>query len=351
MANNTSSSLSNQYQNYFSKQLLTYAVQELKLDQFAELAPLPKRSGHKAISMFRFDVPTIANVKALSEGTPISSGDYGTLTLSKIEKSLAQYGEVMAVTDILNMTALFDTVKQATKRAGQDAALWVDSVTRNVLQGSNLTASGASIGSAVEGSPLDNSDTLNERYAYGTNGNTTFVSLNSDANGYLKAIDLLDSCTELKINRAPEQDGGGYVFVSCPQLSRDLMRDDDWLEASYRQKNGQQLFKGEVGSLYGIRVVDQTNPFRATGSATEADKYVYANSGDIYTGFILGKEAYGIPHLTGESPYSPRMYIVDSADKSDPLNQTTTVGFKIYFTALRKNPNYYVVLRAKTRYA
>ena len=230
-------------------------------------------------------------------------------------------------------------------------ALWVDSVTRNVLQGSNLTASGNSIGSAVEGSPLDNSDTLNERYVYGTSGNTTFATLNSDPNGYIKAVDLLDGCTNLKINRAPEQEGGGYVLISCPQVSRDLMRDDDWLEASYRQKEGKQLFKGEVGSLYGVRVVDQTNPFRATGSATVTDRYVYANSGDIFTTFLLGKEAYGIPHLTGDSPYSPRMEIVDTADKSDPLNQTTTIGSKVYFTALRKNPNYYSILRTKSRYA
>ncbi len=58
MALNTTTSLSDQYQNYFSKKLLTYAVQALVLDQFAQKTPLPAKSGHKAISMFRFDAPS-----------------------------------------------------------------------------------------------------------------------------------------------------------------------------------------------------------------------------------------------------------------------------------------------------
>ena len=54
MATNTSSTLSNQYQNFFSKKLLSYAVEALVLDQFGEKAPLPAKAGHKAITMFRY---------------------------------------------------------------------------------------------------------------------------------------------------------------------------------------------------------------------------------------------------------------------------------------------------------
>ena len=57
---------------------------------------------------------------------------------------------------------------------------------------------------------------------------------------------------------------------------------------------------------------------------------------------------YGVPELASQSPFSPKMIITDSADTSDPLNMLITAGFKVFWTALRQNPAYYVVMRSKT---
>ena len=136
MATNTTTSLSNQYQNYFSKKLLSYAVQALVLDQFAEKAPLPAKAGHKAISMFRFDAPSVSAIETLTEGTTTSGTR--SLTLSKIEKSLIQRGQVIKMTDVLTATDLFNSLQQSIKVNGQDAALDMDTQTRNTLVGSNV---------------------------------------------------------------------------------------------------------------------------------------------------------------------------------------------------------------------
>lgn len=351
MAVTTSSTLSSQYQAYFSKELLKYATQALVLDQFAKKAALPKQNGNKSITMFRFGAPSTSSIAALTEGTAISSANYRALALTSITKSLSQYGQVIGLTDILTASGLFNAMEQASKTTGEDAALHFDTLTRNTLVGSVAAGTGAE-----NGGTLDNSDTLTERYAGGA---ASFSALNSDtaATSKMSASDVLDAVTNLKINRAPEI-GGTYVGVVAPQVGRDLQRDADWIDAATRS-NVQALYKGEIGNLYGVRFIESTNPFISAGSATVADRYVYSTAGgsgtgtgaDIYASLFLGGEAYGVPMLTGDSPMSPKVIITDTADKADPLNQTVTVGFKSYWTALRLNPAYYIVFRSKSGYA
>jgi N4-gp56 family major capsid protein len=375
----TSTTLTSQFQNYFSKELLSIVQQETILDQFAMKAPIPRNNGNKAITMFRFGSPSVSGVQTISsEGTAISSANYRALALNSLSKSLAQYGQVIGLTDILRATDLFNSLQQATKTSGLDMALWVDSVIRNVLVGSNLTASGSSIGSAAEGGgTFDNSDAVNTVASsggvkvYGNPATLTtqsFSALNSDttaANTTMTASAVLDSMTRLKRNRAP-MINGGYVLATDPRVARDLMRDADWLNASNYGNKGTPFYKGEVGSIYGCRVVTQTNSFVSTGSATAADEFIYqasaaggglAVSKDIIASFFLGNEAFGIPALTGDDPLSPKIVITDTPDKSDPLNQLITVGVKLYFATLRLaagntgstgNPTWYLVHRTKT---
>ena len=375
----TSTTLTNQFQNFFSKELLSIVQQETILDQFSMKAPIPKNNGNKAITMFRFGAPSVANVQTISsEGTAISSGNYRSLVLNSLSKSLAQYGQVIGLTDILRATDLFNSLQQATKTSGLDMALWVDSVIRNTLVGSNLTASGSSIGSAAEGGgTFDNSDACNTAASSGgikvygnpaTLTTQTFSALNSDttaANTTMTASAVLDSMTRLKRNRAP-MINGGYVLATDPRVTRDLMRDTDWLNASNYGNKGTPFYKGEVGSIYGCRVVTQTNSFVSTGSGTAADEFIYqataaggglAVSKDIIASFFFGNESFGIPALTGDDPLSPKVVITDTPDKSDPLNQLVTVGVKLYFAALRlaagntgstANPTWYLVHRTKT---
>lgn len=356
----TSSTLSNQFRNHFSKKLLSYAVQDLKLDQFASKAPVPQNVGAKGITFFRYGAPSITDIQALSEGTsPSVPATSHTLALSKVEKALAQYGQTVTVTDIMRATELFNSTSQAIKVTGQNFALWYDSIVRNTLVGSNYTASNGSIGSAAEGSPLDNSDTLVEVYGQPGSTTQTYTGLNSDTTtSTCNDVVLLDLVTKLKLNRAPELEGGGYVFVTSPRIARDLMRSTNWLDVS-KYSTPEKLFKGEVGKLYGIRVVEQTNPFISLGSITAGDRQIFNNTGgggtgtgkDIVVSFAMGQEAVAVPELSGMSGAAPKVDILDKADKSDPHNQRVVVAAKCFYTALRLNPNYYIVYRSKTAFS
>ena len=374
----TTTTLASQFQTFFDKKLLDMVKQETVLTQFAVQSKIPKNVGGKEIASFRFGAPSLAGVQSLSEGTAPTVASYRALSLNQIKKALAQYGEVIAVTDISRATELFNSLKQSSDTIASDIALWIDSVTRNVLVGSNMgTAAGGTIlGIGVE-SPTDNNDAINTAAASGgikvygnpaTLTSQTFGGLNNDltaANTVCSSTVILDLMTKLRRNRAP-MINGKYVYVTDPRVSRDLMNDTNWLNASNYGNRGEPFYKGEVGEIYGCKVVVQTNSFVSTGSTTAADEFVFqttsngggvAASRDIIASFMLGGQAFAVPTLEGDSVTAPRITIVDTPDKSDPLNQLVTVGVKSYFQALRLaagntastgNPVWYLVHRCKT---
>ena len=64
----------------------------------------------------------------------------------------------------------------------------------------------------------------------------------------------------LKASRAPRV-GADYVAFVPPQVARDLMADCQWMTAS-QYSNVRQLYKGEIGQFYGVRLVVDDSPFR-----------------------------------------------------------------------------------------
>jgi len=332
MANNTTttSGLTDQFQTFFDKKLLDYAVQALKLDQFASKATLPKNAGSKVIRFFQYGEPTTTATGAMATLTEgVAPSNYRVLEMTTVDATLVHLGEVIGVSDLMSATDLLGTLKQATVTAGQDAALKADTLIRDEL---------------VNNGDTDESDSRTKRWS---GASTTSAELDADGTDAadFAAVDLLDGCTNLKINRAPMIDGG-YVAVMAPEVSRDLMNDDDWLEA-HKYSDVKPLYKGEAGSIHGVRVVEATNPYKEASGA----KGVYAAAGTVFSTIITGANSYGVPSLAGDSPMSPKIVIADTPDKSDPLNQLTTIGFKLFYCAKALNTNWFIVHRSKSAYA
>tara|TARA_R100000152_G_C6780411_1_gene213130 strand:+ start:2398 stop:3474 length:1077 start_codon:yes stop_codon:yes gene_type:complete len=340
-----SSDLSSQYREHFESQLLTYAVQATRKAEFGQKAPLPKGVGSKQISFFKYGAPDATMIKDITSSgdevlastaynpidvfnTSASTGDgVRQLSLSKVTATLEQIGQVVVISDVLNNTEFLNSLAQATKTNGEDAALKCDNIVRDQLCKTVAGGGGATnLSSGAEG------------------GNTMFAGAADDltalgGSAKCSAADVLDVVTQLRINRAPEINGG-YVSIAAPQVLRDLMRDSDWLNAATRSNVG-ALYNGEVGSLYGVRFVEDTNPHRVDDAA-DANHDTFAATGDAFCTLFLGGEAFGVPALSGDSPMSPSIQIVDTPDKKDPLNQVVTVGFKTMYTAKVLTPNYYI---------
>jgi N4-gp56 family major capsid protein len=212
-------------------------------------------------------------------------------------------------------------MEQATVQNGQDAALKVDELLRNIL---------------------GDSSALQLRYA----GAATSYATVTGTDDAMTALDILDAATNLRVNNA-RPTGGYFTAIMAPEIARDLMNDDDWLEAS-KYGNPDNLFKGEVGRYMGVRVVATTNPYR---QVVTSGQHTYSAAGTVYSTFVVGDQAYGGVNLATMSAYSPKMVISQGPDKSDPLAQLTTVGFKFYYGGAIINSAHAVNICSVTNYS
>jgi len=304
-----------------SRELIKHAIQATRKAEFAKKVKLPKQQGGKTVSVFRRVAGAASNVQSLTEGTAINT--FTSVTYTEVNITLSQIGEAIKYTDIANYVQLLDVLRDGIALMGEDCALKVDDLVNTELKAGTT-----------------------KRYAQGLANYAALVAA-STAAGKIIATDLLDSCTNLKINRAPTFDGD-YVMIAAPQVTRDLMNDNDWLEAAKYSAVG-KLFNGEAGKLHGVRVVEDTAPWREDTGGSEG---TYAGSGGVFASYIVGKEAYAWTDI-GDlgNPNSPKIIINDKPDKSDPLNQFITAGWKGYCGAKILNNSFFVVLRSLTQYS
>lgn len=300
MSNNTTSTLSGQYQKFFSKKLLMNLLPNLVLNQFALTTPLPKNAGAKQVSWFYYDDADAANVQTLAEGVKTSTTR--DLTLTEVNQSLTQYGETTVLTDILTNTDLFNALNRAVTVMGDEAAIHHDNLIRNAL-----VSGGTKI------------------YAQGSGDFATLRTKSAQAGKWL-AADALGIATRLKKNKA-KRIGGSWIGVVGPEVAMDVQKDPDWKEAA-KYAGSKQLFNGELGELNGVRYVESNNNF--IEAATEG---TYDSTGNVFATLYLGQESVGSVALSGDSPMSPKMYILKEADKSDPANQTTVASWKKFAAA------------------
>jgi N4-gp56 family major capsid protein len=340
----TTGSVSAQFQTYFSKALLERAIPLLQMEQFAMKAPYPtKTGGNKTIRFFRFGDPSITAISELSEGTTPSSGDERDLTLSSVEATLVQYGSKIILTDVVLATELFSHLAQATKQLGEDAALHADTLCNRALVQDSSTSTGTNVATKSYA-----------RYAQNTTNGTTWAT-SSIANSAMTATDLLDGATSLFIARAPKIKDG-YALVAHPAVIRDLQQDDDWLKVS-SYSNPEAIYKGEIGKLFGVSVISSTNiqtfNTAAAGIANNSVGTTGPNTG--YANVLLGGGAFGVPSLSSlaasGSPFSPKVTILDAADKSDPYGQRIVASFKTFYAAKQLDPRFFRVIVAKSNYS
>ena len=338
----TGGSVSGQFQQYFSKMLLERALPLLQMEQFAMKVAYPsKTGGDKTIKFFKFDNPNINSIVSLSEGTTIGDGsDQRQLTLSTVGATLQQYGSQIVLTDVLLATELFNHLAQATKQLGEDAALHADTLCHRALIQDSSTSTGTGIATKSYA-----------RYAQNSTNGTTFAT-SSVANSAITSTDLLDGVTALFINRAPKIKDS-YVLVAHPAVIRDLQQDDDWLKVS-SYSNPDAIFKGEIGSLFGCKVVSSTNVQTfATATAGVASASTAGNA--VYGNLLLGGNAFGVPSLNSivanGSPFSPKVTILDAADKSDPYGQRIVASFKTFYAAKQLDTTFFRAIFAKSNYS
>lgn len=260
----TDDALSAEMKTFYDMTLIDEAQPNLIHDQFGQKRPIPSGGGKKI--EFRKFASLNKSLTPLTEGvTP----DGSTLAVSKIEATVLQYGDYILQSDVLELTALDNTILEATKMLGRQAGLTLDTVTRNVL----------------------NSGT-NVSYSSKWSGTTEIaVTKRTDLDSTAKlTVDMVKQvATKLRAVNAPTI-GGDYVAIIHPYVAYDLMSDPMWIDF-HKYAQPTELYEGEIGKVHGVRFVESSEAkiFGAEGSSYDlaSDSHtLLINHAAGYTGAI-----------------------------------------------------------------
>lgn len=280
--------LSAENKTFYDMTLIDEASPELVHDQFAQKRPIPKNGGKKI--EFRKFASLPKATTPLTEGvTP----DGKNLTVSTLEAEVAQYGDYIVQSDILELTSIDNTIVEATKVLGRQAGLTLDTITRNIMQ----------------------------------SGTYVFYCPKSDGTAVTSRAGLDDTCrltvdvvkqvaALLKANNTPKINGD-YVAIIHPFVAYDLMSDPEWIDA-HKYATPENIYSGEIGKIGGVRFVETS------------EAKIYDNG--VFGCLFLGANAYGVTEITGGG-LQTIIKQKGSAGTADPLDQRSSIGWKAIKTA------------------
>ena len=295
----TSSALSTGMQTYYNRELLRTFEPNLVHLQFGDEHRMPPHSG--LVMNMRKLIPLETNTKALSEGDP---GESVMLAETEVTVQLQQYGEYARCTDKLDLTHLDMDIMRRTKLFGDAGARSIDAVVREEL-----------------------AKCANVIYAGGKASRAELTAADK-----LTSRELRKAVKTLKKNHA-QTFGGYFVAIIGPDTMYDLQEDEAFVKVSQYQDK-ENIYTGEVGRLFGVRLVETTEAKIFEGAG--------ADGADVASVIVLGQYAYGVTSLKGAKP---RVIVkpAGSAGTADPLDQISTVGWKMDgFGAKLLQPEYAV---------
>lgn len=346
MLTTASGGLSGQLQKVFDKRLLVAIRQELVHDQFVYLADLPKHKGGTQVRFTRPDSADRTKVLDVSAEGVEQVTERG-MSYTFIDTTLKQIYVQDSITDVLSDFELFNTAKNLLDVMGADVGHRIDFdiVSEYVTQ----AAAGARIYS----------------------GNTSFANLAADAsatNPLLTFTDLDRAFTMLTVARAPKarfkgKGGAGaggnsvrsstYVASVPTQVAFTIRLDaNNFIAAGVRGQND-GLFNAEIGTWYGLRLLEHTQPFieknventydTSGGNGTGANK-------NIYSTICTGYQAVACVEVAGGSPFSPQTIIVDRPDSGNRLGLRKYVGLKAYEAIKTLKNDWSAIVRSKSSF-
>lgn len=283
---NVTTTLTETMQTYYDKKLILDMQPKLVHYQHGQKRILPEGQGTSV--NFRKWTPFPPVTTPLTEGV-VPEGQ--SLSMTSIPVQIQQYGGYVAVSDLLDMTALDPVVNDSVELMAQQGSTSIDKLVQSALhQGTNVL------------------------YAKGRATRGAIV-----AGDVLTTDELRKAVRTLKKNKAPQFMRGGkgyYVAIVGPDTVYDLQNDTAWRDVT-RYQHSEQLFSGEIGTLFGVIVVEAPETM-----------LVQTEGIPVASTLVFGKNAYGVVDLAGgnvKTIVKPR----GSAGASDPLEQISTIGWKV----------------------
>lgn len=313
----TDGGLSAEMKTFYDMTLIDAASAELVHDQFGQKRPIPANAG-KTVEFRRYS-PLAKAMTPLTEGVTPNGNK---LNVTTVTGTVAQYGDYIVQSDMLELTALDNTILEATKLLGRQAGLTMDTVVRNVLiAGSNV----------------------NYCPKIGTNGVETEVTSRAslDKTCKLTVKQIQKAVAKLRANNA-KTINGDFIGIAHPYIIFDLMRDPEWI-SMHQYATPENLYAGEVGKIAGVRFVQTSEAAILTGEGCPTGLAVFLT-------LIIADGAYGVTEVSGGA-LQTIVKQKGSAGTGDPLDQRSSVGWKGLKTAERLVENYMVRIESCSEFS
>jgi len=268
---------------YYDRRFLERLSPQLVLKECGDKKPLPTKSG-TLVKWHRLNKLSAATTP-LTENTNPAEVTPGT---SVVTVEPLTYGSWVKVSAELNLKSINPIVEEIMDEQADQAALTYDDVIFDAIHG-NFTDQFAG-GAANEAAVADAS--------------------------VLNASEVRKAVYHLRKNNVPAFEGNLYKLVIHPASQFDVQSDTavgSWLDIrKYTQP--EPMMKGEIGQLYGARVIVTQNLPTGTG-ATD----------DTYRSFLFGRQAFGVTDLAS---HGIKTYRFNEGSTENPLSMYSTIGWK-----------------------
>lgn len=307
--------------------MLKRALPLLVFEKFGQVYPLPTNSTQTA-KFRRYFLSGATGSAGNGSGdfytplatTPLVEGvtpDGRMLANQDYTVQLAQYGDYVTITDVVNDTHPDNILAEATDLLGENAAETVETLRFNVLKaGTNVFYANQVAGRSTVANKITLADqrrvttALNRQNAKKI---TSVVASTPDFN--TKSVEA------------------GYVAVVHPDLETDIREMTGFKPvADYGPHT--TPWEGEIGSVEQVRYIATTvaKPFLGAGVAVASAPTMRSTGGvnvDVYPVLYFARDAFGIVPLKGHSSMTP-MVVNPKPAAGDPLGQRGTVGWKLW---------------------
>lgn len=227
---------------YYERSLLENMKPEMVHNRDAQKRTLPEHNG-KTVKFRRF-TPFAAITEPLAEGvTPAGQ----ILTETAFTAMVKPYGGHVELTDEINFYLLDNMHQETAKLLGDQAALSLDTISRNALNAG-----------------------MNVQYA---NGKTSRGALS--ATDKLTFAEIKTAVRNLKRKNVKPFADGFYHAIVHPDVVHDLTADTMWVDvAKYQDKVKTERY--ELGTIYKVKFFESTNAM-----VFKAQTYIYGTKASL----------------------------------------------------------------------
>lgn len=292
--------LSAEDKTFYERALLERLLPQLNFYKDAQKKKLPKNQG-RTMNFRKFNSLTAPSA-SLTEGVTPDGND---LNVTTVTATVAQEGDFVLISDLIQMTGIDPVLTETSELLGEEAGVVVDNRIQTAISG----------GTNV----------------YFAGGATTRAGLETAETKHLIADDIKKIVRKLKNANAKRFSDGYYHMQIDPDIAYDLMSDSAWVDVSKYSKP-EQMAKGELGKMHGMKFFETTN-------LSIVDSSAGSSKIPVHIAYAYGKDSYACIDLEGGAG-KPEIIVKPngSAGSADPLDQRASAGWKNCFTAVITQP-------------